>query len=337
MSNELTRVIDTITPEVFNAYMDQYSTEKSAIIQSGVAVPDERVSKMITAGGKMVTMPFWNDLNGDDEVVGDGDKELSTGKITSSSDTAAVLYRGRGWSVNEMAAVLSGSDPVRAVLNKIGNYWLRREQSILINTLNGVFSGPTAALKDHLNVTQAGIDGKAFLDTKQLLGDHADSLSLTVMHSAVYTELQKQQLIDFIPTAQADVKIPTYLGYRVVVDDALKPTAEGTYTTYLLAAGSFGRNTGTPSELTTFERERKAAAGTDNIYTRRAFVLKPYGVKWTDEAREDGYLTPTNTDLANAKNWKAVYDLKNIGIVGLQHTIGTSSAGGSGETGETGE
>ena len=49
---ELTKILDVVTPEVFNAYMQQYATEHSAFIQSGIAVEDERVSKNITAGGQ---------------------------------------------------------------------------------------------------------------------------------------------------------------------------------------------------------------------------------------------------------------------------------------------
>ncbi|MEO1772985.1 hypothetical protein [Candidatus Enterococcus ferrettii] len=106
MANEITKLLDVVTPEVFNAYMDNFTEEKSAIIQSGVAVADAEVSKNITAGGLLVNMPFWNDLDGEDETLGDGEKELETGKITAGADIAAVMYRGRGWSVNELAAVI---------------------------------------------------------------------------------------------------------------------------------------------------------------------------------------------------------------------------------------
>jgi len=121
MVNNYTKVLDTITPEIFNAYMENRATDLSSLIQSGVAVSDDRVAQMINAGGNMVNMPFWNDISGDDEVLGDGDKELSTGKMTAGSDISAVLYRGRGWGVNEMAAVLSGDDPVRSLLNKVSD------------------------------------------------------------------------------------------------------------------------------------------------------------------------------------------------------------------------
>lgn len=321
MANAITKIVDVITPEVFNQYMEQYSTENSALIQSGVAVADERVSKNITAGGTLVHMPYWNDLSGDDEVLSDSGS-LSTDKITSGQDIAAVMYRGRGWSVNELSAVISGSDPLGSLMNKIGGYWLRQEQKAMTSVLAGLF-GTDGALTtgntEHLNKTSVGIDAAAVLDTKQLLGDASNKLSMLVMHSAVFTDLQKQNLIAYIPASEAKIQIPTYLGYQVIVDDTLKPDSNGVYTTYLLAAASFGRNTGAPADLTTFETSRDAAAGVDNVFTRRALTLHPYGVKFTSKSVAG--LTPSNAELANPANWTPVYDSKNIGIVALQHKL----------------
>ena len=138
------------------------------------------------------------------------------------------------------------------------------------------------------------------------------------MHSAVYTDLQKQNLIAFVPASQSQIQIPTYLGYRVVVDDALLPV-DGVYTTYLLAAGSFGRNNGTPTQLTSFEKDRDAAAGNDRVFTRRAFTMHPYGVKF--KSASVAGVTPSNAELATVGNWEAVYDTKNIGIVALKHKL----------------
>lgn len=325
MANDLTKIVDVITPEVFNAYMQQYSDENSAFIQSGVAVPDARVSANITAGGKLVNMPFWNDLGGDDEVLGDGDTALETGKITAGKDVAAVMYRGRGWAVNELAAVISGDDPMRALLDRIGAYWLRQEQKVLISVLSGIFKTNATLASTHLldisskTGSAANISASTVLDAKQKLGDAAEKLAVIVMHSVVYTKLQKDNLIEFIKPSDGGEKIAFYLGYRVVVDDGNKPETDGIYTSYLLATGSFGRNTGTPTELTTFETAREAAKGNDLVYTRRAFVMHPYGVKWTDT--DVVGITPSNNELATIENWERVYKTKHIGIVALRHKV----------------
>lgn len=319
---EITKIKDVLTPEVWNTYFQQYAAEKSAIIQSGVAVADERVSKNITAGGKLVNMPFWADLSGDDEVLSDS-TSLQTGKISAKKDVAAVMYRGRGWAVNELAAVFSGDDPMRALMGRIGDYWLRQEQKVLLSVLSGLFAEGGALAGSHLlNIsggkTGTAITAQSILDAKQLLGDHADKLQVIIMHSAVYTKLQKDNLIVYIQPTDAKISIPTYLGYRVIVDDALAPAGD-IYTTYLLASGSIGRNTGSPQALTTFETNRNASAGVDEVFTRRAFVMHPYGVKWTDNTTTGE--TPTNAELANPANWQKVYDDKNIGIVAIRHKL----------------
>lgn len=327
MSNEITKIIDTITPKVFNAYMDQYINEHSLLVRSGAVVADERVSRNITAGGLTVNMPFWNDLSGEDQVLSE-DKEIETGKITSGKDVAAVLYRGQGWSVNELAGVVSGSDPMRAILDRIGGFWLRQEQKVLMAVLKGLFatSGPLA--DTHLlDLSKkpgkaAVVDAKAILDAKQLMGDASRKLKILAVHSSVYTKLQKDNLIQYIQATDANIQIPTYLGYTLLVDDELTPEGD-VYTSYLLGSGAFGRNTGHPEGLTTFETERKAAAGVDNVYTRRALTMHPYGVRWQDNSIVG--LTPSNAELATAENWKKVYEDKNIGIVAIRHKLAFSS------------
>ncbi|MCJ0591227.1 major capsid protein [Enterococcus cecorum] len=329
MADELTKVVDVITPQLYTDYMNIFTKEKSALLLSGAAVSDSTVSENISAGGLLVNMPMWNDLNGEDEVIDDGEKGLTTGKIVASADIAAVMYRGKGWSVNELAGQIAGSDPLQALMTKIGTYWLRREQQVFISVLNGLFaaadsgaSTPAGPLnKTHLlDKKGSNIDKYTILDAKQLLGDAADQLSLIVMHSAIYTSLQKLELIDYIQPSQGGQRIPTYQGYRVVVDDGVPSYGSGAtkyYTTYLFAEGSIGRNTGTPGRLTMFETARDAAKGNNNIFTRRAFTMHPYGVKFTNVDRESGFITPTNKDLANPKNWAKVYEDKNIGIVAL--------------------
>lgn len=335
---DLTKIMDTITPEIYNTYMQQYTAEKSAFVQSGICVNDPRVGGNITNGGLLVHMPFWNDLSGADEVLKDGDTELTTGKITASKDMACVMYRGRAWKVNELAAVTSGDDPLKALMSKIASYWIRREQTVLISVLNGLFGTQThdsaevkgTLVDTHLNDISGGtgaaakISGGVILDTKQLLGDASDRVKALAMHSAVFTALQKQQLIEYISEASnPNIRIPYYLGYRIAaVDDGLPVDGTGAnaiYTTFLFGDGAIGRNEGTPKALTSYETDREKLKGNDIIITRRAMTMHPYGVKFTD-AQTIG-ITPSNEELSDVRNWSKVYETKNIGLLALKHKI----------------
>lgn len=327
--NELTRILNVIKPEVYTAYMRERTAELSAFVQSGIAIADERVSQNIRTGGLLVNMPFWNDLagSGTSQTLDDGERPLTTRKIEASRDIAAVHYRGQGWSVNELAAVVSGDDPMGALMDRIAAWWLRDEQTMLISTLKGVFA-PGGALRDthFLDASTENISADIILDTKQLLGDASHRVAVLAMHSAVYTELQKQNLIAFIPNARGEVNIPTYLGYRVVIDDGVPyDSTTGVYTTYLFGTGSIGRNTGSPTHLTLFETTRDPARGNDYVYTRNALTMHPYGVRWTNVSREADNITPTNTDLEAETNWERVYEPKNVAILAMQHKVGTNS------------
>lgn len=314
----VTKIADVIVPEIFTPYVIEKTAEKSRILQSGIAVANPKLNELVTAGGLTMNMPFWQDLTGDDEVLSD-ESPLTPGKIGAEKDIACLLMRGKAWGANELAGALAGDDPMAAIGDRVSDYWARQEQKILVAVLKGAFA--STEMQDHvLDKSEQKIDGNMVLDAKQLLGDNAESLQAIMMHSAVYTELQKQNLIEYTTTqgpSGSPITIPTYLTYNVIVDDGM-PVDEGVYTTYLFARGSIGRGEGTPVSLTPTETDRDSLAGEDYLINRRALVMHPMGIKWIGEAAG---VTPTNAELATGTNWKRVYEPKNIGMVAIKHKI----------------
>jgi hypothetical protein len=275
----------------------------------------------VDGGGKLINMPFWKPLGGVDEVLSDS-SPLTPDKVTADADVAALLIRGKAWSANELAGALAGSSPMQAIGNQVSVWWAIQEQKILISILKGIFASALAS--SHVNNISAKyeedgvISANAVLDTKQLLGDAADQFTAMAMHSATYTLLQKQNLITYIPNSRGEVVIPTYLGYQVIVDDGC-PVANGVYSTYLFAAGVFGRGEGVPVDLTPVETDRDSLASDDILINRRALVLHPFGVKWTNTTVTGA--TPTNAELGTAANWAKVYEDKAIGVAMLKHRV----------------
>lgn len=322
MASTVTKISDVIVPELFTAYVIEKTAEKSAILNSGIAVANPKLNELVTAGGLTINMPFWQDLNGDDEVLSD-QTPLTPGKIGADKDIAALLMRGKAWGANELAGALAGDDPMAAIADRVSDYWSRREQKTLVAVLQGAFASTEMA--DHvLDKSTASIDAGVVLDGKQLLGDNAEQLQAIMMHSAVYTALQKQNLIQYTTVqgpSGSPITIPTYLTYSVVVDDGMPVTGSGddaVYTTYLFARGVIGRGEGTPVSLTPTETDRDSLAGEDYLINRRAFVMHPMGIKWIGTAAG---VTPTNEELATGSNWKRVYESKNIGMVAIKHKI----------------
>lgn len=221
MADKVTKLTDVIVPELFTQYVLEATKEKSELIASGAVEDNPQLNQLVTGGGTTLQMPKWNDLTGESQVFSES-ADIETDKITSHKEIATLLLRAKAWSAHDLAAALAGDDPMKRIADRVASWWVRDEKRIVMSILQGVFS--SADMADHvLDITSESdtkVSGKAVLDAKQLMGDAADDLSLIYMHSAVFTELQKQQLIAYVQPADAKIRIPTYLGYNVICDDS---------------------------------------------------------------------------------------------------------------------
>lgn len=319
-----TKIADVIQPEVFNPYVIQRSMELSALIQSGIVENTIEFDRLANSGGTLVHMPYWNDLTGDDEVLSDS-APLTPGKITAGQDVARRQARGRAWGVNELAHLLAGDDPMRAIADLVAAYWARRMQAILLATLDGVFAAPSMAGNVHDITGESGdaalINGATFIDAAQKLGDAKGQLTGVLMHSATEAFLAKQQLIEYVQEAGQSDRVPTYMGKRVIVDDGIPfDTSTKVTTTYLFGPGAIALGNGDgQGAVTLTETDRDSLAGEDYLINRRVFILHPRGVKWTEASVAGTF--PTNAELANASNWQRVYENKAIRIVAFKHKV----------------
>lgn len=315
----ITRIADVIVPEVFNPYVIQRTAELSALSQAGIVSNNPELDALASAGGKLINMPFWNDLSGADEVLSDTGA-LTPEKITAAQDVAALFMRGKAWSTNDLAKALSGSDPMAAIGDLVADYWARRRQALLFSLLKGVFA--SASMSDlvlDVSGLAAGANtlaGNTFIDALTLLGDAAGKITAVGMHSGSYASLQKQNLIEFVPTSDGKINIPTYMGKRVIVDDGC-PVTTGVYTTYLFGEGAIGLGNGSAPVPT--ETDRDSLAGDDILINRQHFVLHPRGVKFNNASVEGS--SPTNAEVEAAANWTRVYEKKNTRIIKFVHKI----------------
>lgn len=294
----VTKISDVIVPEIFTPYVIEKTAEKSRILQSGIAVANPKLNELVSKGGLTMNMPFWKDLTGEDEVLDDG-TALTPDKIGADKDIACLLMRGRAWGANDLAGALAGDDPMSAIADRVSDYWARREQKTLLSVIKGVFA--SSEMQDHvLDRSSEKISGSIVLDAKQLLGDEAGSLQAVMMHSAVYTELQKQNLIEYTTMqgpSGSPITIPTYLTYAVIVDDGMprdgvyKKTTDTDITagkTYYTVANGVYSAVKTPAKADIANYYEK----TGEVYTTYLFARGSIG-------RGEGTpvsLVPTETD-----------------------------------------
>lgn len=316
-----TIIQDVIVPEVFNPYVIERTAELSAFYQSGIITRNPALDALAKSGGKLINMPFWEDLDGDDEVLSDVEA-LTVGKITANQDVAALLARGKAWSVNDLAKALSGDDPMRAIGDLAAAYWARRFQAILLKTLEGIFGNDATKMNTNkLDISgsagdAAKITASTAIDAIYKLGDSANKLTGFAMHSAVVAKLAKDDLIEYIKPSEGSPEVPYFLGKRVVVDDGL-PVSDGVYKTYIFGQGAFGWGEG--NAPVPVETDRDSLAGDDILINRRHFILHPRGVAFKNVSVAGA--TPSNAELATYTNWERVYEAKNVRIVEFKHKI----------------
>ncbi len=330
-----TRLSDLIVPEVFEPYSLQRSVETSALYQSGIVVPDEQIDALAKGEGKIYELPFYNDLGDDEANIGsdDPDANATAKKISASKDQCIKHVRNQVFSSGDLASAIIGSDPMKVIADRVGDYWNRQDQRLLIASLKGVFADNVAndsgdmrysvAVTTSTTPTDSNcISGDVVVMGKQTMGDQSKELVAIAMHSVPYSRLQKQNLISVVRNSEGKIMFEEYLGMVVIVDDGCPAVVNATstkieYTSYLFGRGAVARGNGSPKNP--LEIERKATAGNgegiENLVTRRHFILHPRGIMFKNASCAG--VSPTNTELALAANWDRVYNRKMVRIAAI--------------------
>ena len=331
-----TAVADIIIPAVFEKYAIERTAALSAFVQSGIVEHAPEFDELASGGGRTVEMPFWKDLTAARQLLSDS-ASLTVNKITADKDIARIHNDAQAWSVNHLAKVISGDDPMQAIVDLVADYWARTDQGLVISCLKGIFAsasmaGNKLAIASEILANQTAatrLNGATFVDATATLGDRGDRLTAVAMHSATEAALRKLDLIDFVPDSEGKAQIKTFQGRRVVVDDAL-PVRNGTtsglvYTTYLFGPGAFAKGAA-PLDSTPLqgghgtegvEITRQSMESDTALINRRRYILHPRGVKFNSAAVAGD--SPTNAELENGANWTRVFENKNVRVVAIDH------------------
>lgn len=331
-----TTLQDVIVPELFNPYVINRTMELSALVQSGIITNNSEFDALASQAAPTVNMPFFEDLTGESEQIIEG-TDLDENKITSNKDVAAIIRRAKMWSATDLSAALAGSDPMAAIATRVAQFWSRDLQKELVALLDGIFGtipageegtppAETRLASNLLDISgksgnAANWSGSAFIDAEQLLGDAKAQLTGICMHSATQAYLKKQNLLETVQPSN-DVAFNTYQGKRVIVDDGC-PVKNGVYTTYLFGNGAIALGNGNPVGFvpTETDRAKRKGSGVDYLINRKTMILHPRGVAWQNAvvAKTEG---PSREEVADPKNWKPVYESKQIRIVAFKHKLG---------------
>jgi hypothetical protein len=340
MSAQATAIANIYEPAIWSRYFLEMTTERSQLVQSGIAGSDPAIDAAAAQGGRTVTMPFWDDLPHDtgattrSKVATDTDDTITPAGITADEDVAVKHFRTQAFQVSPIVNYVSGEDAAGVVLGRFSNWWVREEQRLLLKILYGVFSDATIAAalsKDIAGETTTTdparlISSSAIEDTRFLLGDAYGKFTSMIVHSTVLKTLRNLGLIDTVPEQSQSLLEPGdyYQGtLRVLCDDGVTKVAGSTsgykYHTFLFGAGAIARTdipfvTSDPAIELVRTPLAGTGAGMNTIVTRRYFLMHPRGIKYTGSL--SGVVGPSDSDLA-ADNWDLAYALKNIRLARL--------------------
>ncbi len=336
-----TQISDIVVPEIFAPYMAQSTEEKSRLVQSGALARSAPLDEALVGGGITFNAPSFQDLANDaDNVSSDIPANTSTPKkIGTSQEISVRLSRNQSWGSMDLSAALAGPDPLQAIGDKVGGYWARRAQAVFIASLNGVFADNTATDSgDMTHTAAAGFTASDFLAATLTMGDSMEDLAMVMVHSVIFNKMQNQNLIVYrdvtvgtedastavgtagnVPLSRGEIRIPTYLGRQVIVDDGL-PTDGTNYDTWLFGTGAVAWGVGSPK--VPVEADRAPAEGDggggETLFTRVEWAFAPVGFAYVGAAAQGG---PSNITLALGGSWDRVFpERKQVKIARLIST-----------------
>ena len=101
------KIADSVTPEIYEEYMNERWYAKSAFWNSGIVAEDPRMNALLDGGATSFNFPFWkvNDMQSQDAQSVNEDGSLAAQKITSGKQVARRLFFEQAWGKNDVVYV----------------------------------------------------------------------------------------------------------------------------------------------------------------------------------------------------------------------------------------
>jgi hypothetical protein len=322
-----TALADIIVPSIFSPYVQMLTEVKSKFVQSGILARSAELDAfcMSETGGNVLNKPTWKDLDSTIELVANTSaaSTLTTGSglaplnITSYNEIAVKLFRTQQWGSMKLAGDLAGSDPMAAIGGRVAAYEARQLQLVTLEILEGLFADNDAApdagdthLEDDLTHDASGVGFVAgvtnftaenLFDAVQTAGDSQEDFKILAVHSAVFSRMRKNNLIDFLQDSVTGASLATFQGMQVVYDDQM-PSSGNVYHSYIFAPGALELGWGSHPKATevVWAPDGGNGYGETVLYRRRVYCVHPMGHAYIGAATGGG---PLNSVLDDAASW----------------------------------
>ena len=316
--------------EVFEKYVETLqSTKENSLIKNGLFTNVNKYRELMSeqTGGYAVLSPIKGRLGGT-PVNYDGNTDIPKGAERDTFYQRKICYgRAQSWGEYDFSADITGEN-FMAEAQEVKDYWDEQRQETVLSILKGIFSmtgGVNGQFVDKHTYDITGSQVNAYLGADSLnrasqkaLGDKKAKLDVVFMHSAVSTNLEGLNLIDFLKYTdkngiERDLTIGTFNGRLVIVDDEMpteevEESSEGAedgytaYTTYVFQKGFFefeniGLVTNKAIELA---RDPYLKGGKNDLISRVREMVVPKYISY----KGTGTVSPTNANFETGANWE---------------------------------
>jgi len=333
-----TTLSNVFVPETFASYQIEDPVTNTDFAQSGVVSVDGALNAYADSAGFITTVPFWKPLDttaepnyGNDVYTDVADPN----NIQAGEQIARISDLNEGWSAARLVAALAGRDPMKQIASEVDRFWAEQFQTRVLAITVGLYNDNKAANGGDMvidissannTVTDANrFSSDAIVNATLTMGDAMKKITAMAVHSVVYGKMIKNDMIDFVADSEGKLTIPTYMGKRVVVTDAMPiiggdgSTVAFKYLSVLFGAGAIGYGMGTPDKPTELDSEpaRGNGAGFETLWSRKRWLIHPFGYKFNSTTITGPGLSPTWADLKSAANWERVVNRKNVPLAFL--------------------
>lgn len=315
--------------EAFGKYIETVpKTNKNELLKSGALVNSAAIKTLLGSqtGSFYGTVPMFGRIGGTPDNY-DGQTDINASSMDTFSRSVIAVGRAKAWTEKDFSVdITAGVDFMSEVGKQVAGYWDDVNTEILFSVLKGIFSMTATGHKDFVSSHTYDISGNATDNVasattlnnaiQQASGDQKSKFTMVLMHSAVATNLENLQLLDYLKYTDSagitrNLSLGTWNGRTVLIDDGMPVETAGTgdtaytkYTTYVLGQGAIeyaDLGVETPYEMS---RDPKTNGGQDTLYSRERICYAPYGFTFTKSSVAT--LSPTNAELEKGANWQLV-------------------------------
>lgn len=237
--------LKTFNPQAFGKYVDIVpKVKKNELVKSKALQPNSQIKQAFSGqtGVVYATIPMFGRIDGT-PLNYDGATDITATSTTTYERGVIVIGRAKAWVENDFAEdVTGGAGFMSNVARQVAEYWDEIDQDTMLAILEGIFSMTGAANLKFVNghtydISAEGTAAKQIVNASTLntaiqkaSGDKKSKFTISIMHSAVATNLENLKLLAYMTYTDANgierqLELATWNGRAVIIDDGM-PTVD---------------------------------------------------------------------------------------------------------------